>query len=334
MNDTDFRIFNTPAERAQGISIAVSYNQGVVKGWDAELGEEAFNVVGNDASIKIYKSLPPQMVANAAGKKTFLYQVNRKVLGQDTKNYPQQIGDCVSFGAKNAIEYLICCEKLLKGERAKWRPIFPPYLYGTGRVYVGNGRLGSGDGSLGSWMAEAVIKYGTIPSDEEGVPNYQGSVAKQWGAPNGRSYLDKWKGLGQKHLVRSAAKINNWEELVAAVSNGYPCTVASNQGFTMEADSRGFHRASGSWAHQMCIIGIDDEYSDPYALILNSWGDVHGHLKSFYDPNENLPVGVIRAHRTTIENMIRSGGETFAYGNMDDFEDQDLNEALFKIVGR
>lgn len=326
----DFRIFNTAEEQAQSSVIGTLYNRGIVRGWNDTLGKEAFNIVGGQGNI--LETLPQNIISSGAGRKMFLYRVVRQALSTDTKNYPQQIGDCVSFGAKNAIEYLECAEKLMKGEREKFRAIFPPYLYGTGRIYIGNGSLGNGDGSLGSWMAEAVIKYGAIPADESGVPAYAGSVAKQWGGSGGRSQLDKWKDLGVKHLVKSAAKINSWEELVGAIVNGYPCTVASNQGYRMEADSKGFHIASGNWAHQMCIMGVDDEHPDPYALILNSWGDAHGRLKAFDNTSEDLPVGVLRVHRKSIESMIRAG-ETFAFSNFDGFPEQAIDEALFKIVG-
>lgn len=321
--------YNANAELARGVNIAQQYYSGNILGWDRNLAKEAFKIVGSVDGI--YETLPDNLIKAAAGRKAFLYRVVRSLLGKDTRNYPQEIGDCVSFGAKNAIEYLICCEKLMAGDRELFRSIFPPYLYGTGRVQIGGGRLGNSDGSLGSWMAEAVIKYGAIASDEEGVPNYAGSVAKTWGRNPGppKKFLD----IGVKHPVKSAAKINSWEELVAAIVNGYPCTVASNQGFRMEPNSQGYHDASGSWAHQMCIMGVDDEHSDPYALIVNSWGDVHGHLTDFTDTNEKLPVGVIRAKKRTIENMIRSGGETFAFSNFDGFPEQDLDEALFKIVG-
>ncbi len=323
----EYRVFNTAPETAQGIAIATAYSQGLVKGWDDKLGPELFKVVGNKPWIR---QLDPAMISRAAGKKAFLYRVVRKVLGQDTKNYPQQIGDCVSFGAKNAIEYLICCEKLMKGDREKFRYIFPPYLYGTGRVQIGGGELGNSDGSMGSWMAEAVIKYGAIAADEEGVPAYAGSVAKEWGRKPGPP--EKYLTIGKTHPVKSAAQIKSWEELVAAIVNGYPCPVASNQGFKMEPDSDGFHKASGSWAHQLCIVGVDDEHTKPYALILNSWGDSHGHLKAFDETSEDLPVGYLRAAKSTVERMINAG-ETFAYSNFDGFPEQDLDEALFKIVG-
>lgn len=324
----NYKCYNTLQEIVQGKNIAREYSKGNIVGWGGpELARDAFKVVGHN-----FHTFSNSFVKNARGGKMFLYQVVRKVLGEDTPNYPQQIGDCVSFGAKNATEYLTCCEMLMKGERQKYRAVFPPYYYGTGRVYVGNGQLGNEDGSLGSWMASAVMKYGTLFSDENDVPKYAGNIAKAWGGPSGRSHLDKWKPTASNYLVKSAAQIRGWDDLVAAIVNGYPCTVASNQGFSMEPDGRGFHRPQGNWGHQMCFIGVDDEYSEPYALIVNSWGDVHGNLKNFHESGEELPVGVLRCPKATAVKMIQAG-ETFAFSQFDGFPEQDLNEALFKVVG-
>jgi len=235
---------------------------------------------------------------------------------------------CVSFGAKNAIEYLQCCEILMKGDREKFRPVFPPYLYGTGRVFAGGGRLDGEDGSLGSWMADAVITHGVLASDEPNVPQYDGRVAKKWGDTPGPP--NEFILIGKEHPVKSAAKINSWEELVTAICNGYPCTVASNQGFEMEAGADGFNEASGQWGHQMCITGIDDEYTQPYCIILNSWGDAHGRMKDF-NSKEDLPIGVLRAKKNIIQRMI-SSGEVFAYSNFQGFPTQEIAKELFKLI--
>lgn len=308
-------------------NIANLYNSGL-NGWAGpELAKSEWNLLKSSSSFKPF----PKTFASAS-RRMMLFEVTRKVLGQDTKNYAQEIGDCVAFGAKNAVEYLICCERLLKGDFEKFRSVFPPYLYGTGRIYIGGGQLGNGDGSLGSWMADAIVKYGVLASDEPNVPAYTGSVSKAWGGRSGKSYLDKFKSIGEAHPVQSAAKINSWDDLVNAICNGYPCTVASEQGFQMEAGGDGFHDASGNWAHQMCIIGVDDEASEPYAIILNSWGDAHGRLKDF-KTGEPLPVGVLRVRKRTIESMIRAG-ETFAYSNFEGFPDQEvkLTKELFKLI--
>jgi intein/homing endonuclease len=237
------------------------------------------------------------------------------------------VHNCVSFGAKNACEYLLCTQIALGNTLDKFRPVFPPYLYGCGRVFVGH-QTDYSDGSVGSWQAEAVQKYGVLAADEPNVPAYAGKVAKAWGGGKGppQEFVD----LGKKHPVKSAAQVNSWSDLVAAVTNGYPCTVASNQGFQMEPGSDGFHSPHGSWAHQMCIMGVDDSYKTPYALILNSWGDVHGHLKDF-DTQEDLPVGVLRVRSDTIESMIKQS-DTFAFSHLDWFQDQVMPDDVFHLI--
>jgi hypothetical protein len=311
--------------------IAKLYQDNNINGWlgknNPELVEEQFNLIKDsflDFSIR-------SKTRDSKGKKMMLYDVTRKVLGKDTDNYPQEIGDCVSFGAKNAVEYLMAAERVMKGDREKWAPVFPPYLYGTGRVLIGRGQFDGDDGSLGSWMADAVIKYGVLRADFDGVPKYSGKVAKKWGDTPGpdKKFVDE----GKTHPVKSAALIRNWDDLVDAVVNGYPCTTASDIGYNMEPSSDGFHRQTDSWGHQMCIIGVDDGYkngSDPYAIILNSWGDCHGRLKDF-DTNDNLPVGVLRVRRKDIEKHIRQQ-ETFAYSNFDGFPEQLIDKALFMLV--
>lgn len=235
--------------------------------------------------------------------------------------------NCVSFGAKNAIEYLACVEVALHGESELWRPQFPPYLYGTGRVQIGGGQL-SGDGSLGVWQAKAVMAYGSIPSDEEGVPPYSGSVARQWGRRPGPP--ERWLTFGKQHLVKTCARIRTWEEACEALSNGYPVTLASNRGFTMEAGSDGFHRASGSWAHQMCLIAFDNAYKSPFGIILNSWGNSHGILRDF-ETGEPLPKGCIRAHAEVIERDMLSD-DCWSYSQYQGFPEQDLDKALFYLM--
>jgi hypothetical protein len=273
-------------------------------------------------------------LAPRAGDKSMLYLAVRKVLGKDTPNYPQGAGDCVSQGGKNAAEYLTCTEIVLGGERQKFRPVFPPFYYGTSRVYVGKGKLGNGDGSVGAWLAKAVMAHGTLFADEPGVPAYSGAVARAWGDPSPKNDLDKWAGVAKAFLVRSAAKVTTWDQLVSALASGYPVPVCSDVGFEMHPRADGFHaRGREPWAHCMCIIGVDDREKDPYAVILNSWGDVHGRLKDF-DDGHALPPGCLRVRRAVVEVML-AAGDSFAFSSFDGFADRadDLEDALFDLVG-
>lgn len=253
--------------------------------------------------------------------------------------------NCVSFAAKNATEYVTCTQiasvaaaepdlgarkQIIKNGRIRFRPVFPPYYYGTGRVYIGNGSLGNGDGSIGSWMAAAVEKYGTLFSDGNGVPRYSGSLARQWGDRNPRSDLDNFLAQADEFDVQSAARVRSWQELVDGVANGYPATTASSYGFDMEPGRDGFHRQRGSWSHAMCIIGVDDEWPEPYAIILNSWGNVHGELFDLYT-GEKLPYGCLRVKRSVIESMIRNG-ELFLYSNFVGFPERQLKLEDFMML--
>lgn len=315
------------ADDKEGEDLVELYETGRLSGWagpkEAQIAWEQLR-----RTDSFYEDITKYITGEGTNK-MMLYEVTRKLLGKDTDNYGQEIGDCVSFGMKNAIEYLQAVEIFLKGDREIWKPVFPPYLYGTGRVFSGGGRLGcNSDGSLGSWMADAVIKYGVLFSDTEGLPSYSGSVAKRWGCRPGPD--EKYVNIAKTFPVKSAASINTWEGLKAAIVNGYPVTVASNQGFSMSPSSDGYHRARGSWAHQMCIIGIGTYKGEDYCIILNSWGDVHGQLLDFDDPSVKLPIGCIRARRSEIEDSMIKSGEVFAISGFEGFKKQKLDRDLFK----
>lgn len=301
------------------------YTDGSLSGWGGkDLADAEYPSVSQLANFLEYQ---PLRADAGAPRYSVNYQVVRKILGKDLVNIPQEIGDCVSWGGRNASALTGCCDILVRGDRETWEDPFPPFYYGTSRVQIGGGRLGNSDGSLGSWLAAAVMKYGTIYFTTQGVPKYSGSVAKQWGYQGPpRQFLD----VGPTFLIKSAVRIKSWAELVDYVTNGYGCTIASNQGFAMEPDGSGFHRASGSWAHQMAIWEVDEEWTDPYGIIRNSWGDVHGRLKDFRT-NDPLPPGCLRVHRRTIESMI-SSGECFAFTQYEQPKAQDIHERLFKVV--
>ena len=228
------------------------------------------------------------------------------------------VHNCVSFGAKNVIETLQCIANMLK-QTSGFHAIFPPYLYNIGRVLVGEGQLRGSQGSLGSWQAKAVELYGSLTTDFPDCPKYSGKLANQWGD---EKLDDKFYDAGKMHLVKTTAPIHSWDAARQAANNGYPMTIASNQGFEMKARSDGFHYPSGEWGHQMSFQIIDDDPKSSYAGILNNWGDVHGVIKDF-KTGENWPKGMLRVRREVIEHMIKVG-ECIAYSNWEGFPAQKL----------
>jgi len=145
-------------------------------GWNADLAPEALEACrGEFTQFRIVGAKEPR-------PRVALWDAVRKVLGQDTPNYAQRVGDCVSFGAKNVIEYLQC-QQIALGNLQSFHPIHTPYLYGCGRK-VGEFRI-RGDGSVGSWQAVACKRYGTLRAGFDGVPAYSGDLARRWGSPPG-----------------------------------------------------------------------------------------------------------------------------------------------------
>ena len=265
----------------------------------------------------------PDLADRLAGPGVRLWELVRAVRGEDTSHAPQKTGDCVAFGAKNAVEYLQCAE-IHAGQTEGFRPVFPPFLYAAGRVLAGGGRLRGRAGSLGGWQAAAVRDHGVLRSDAAGVPAYSGALADAWGdgrpaRPGGgdgggggepagfRAFLP----LAADHPVGAAARVRTWGEVVAAVANGSPVTVASDAGFAMTAGPDGYHARRGRWPHQMCVTCISDDPAKPWAALLNSWGDAHGRVRDFATGGV-WPAGTLRVRREALEEMLRTG-EAYAY---------------------
>ena len=72
------------------------------------------------------------------------------------------------------------------------------------------------------------------------------------------------------YKLGSAALVSTWDDLVAAIANGYPVTICTSQGFKLTRDSGGFCAAHGTWGHCMVIGGL--RFDRPGACILQSWG--------------------------------------------------------------
>lgn len=282
-------------------------------GWAGpEVAREAYTELkGRFVPFRLSRAEGP---AGEDNRRVVLWDNVKAVLGRHTENYAQQVGDCVSFGTKNAIEYLLCVEisRHLAGEGPPppidFHPIFPPYIYGISRVQIGGGRIG-GDGSVGAWAAAGVSdpRYGVLPADEPGVPKYSGSLARVWGRRPGPPA--QFIGIAKANLIKDVAKVTSFADAKAAIQNGYPVTVASNRGFRMAGHVRSgklWGIPSGSWAHQMCFVGYD---SDPEEALycLNSWGPgAHG------TPPDDAPPGGFWVQAKVADSMLKAE-DSFAY---------------------
>ena len=98
----------------------------------------------------------------------------------------------------------------------------------------------SGDGCYGAAAVKAMTSIGEVSREQLGTDGtYSGDRAKAWGT-NGIPADMVAKAAPFK--LGSAALVSTWDELVAALGNGYPVTICTDQGFTMDRDPQGFRR--------------------------------------------------------------------------------------------
>jgi hypothetical protein len=161
---------------------------------------------------------------------------------------------------------------------------------------------------VGAWAAKWLKDYGVIPQAKYpaiDLTTYDASVC--CGSQDKSGVPDSLEPIARQHPVKTYATVKTFEEAARAIENGYPVTVASNQGFTKMRDSQGFASPQGSWAHQMCCIGVRRDR--PGILVANSWGPYYSGGPSGMSPATKW------VDASTINRMF-SQGDSFALSDI------------------
>lgn len=243
----------------------------------------------------------------------FLWDACRKVTGDLLPARDQgSVGSCVSFGTASAIEHLICVQ-IASGANEEYRDLAQEVIYGGSRVEVGGGSL-RGDGSVGAWAARFVQDWGVVARGVHGsmdLTRYDVARCREFG---NRGVPDDLEALAKQHPVRTVANVRSFAECQAAIRNGYPVAVCSDQGFTMQRDEDGFCRPRGTWMHCMAIVGVKGS-PRPGAFILNSWGaNAHTGPRGLGNPS---PAG-FWADAAVVDRMLQQG-DSWAFSSFHGF---------------
>ena len=180
----------------------------------------------------------------------------------------QVVGDCVSHATRNAVDITRSCE-IINGEREAFIARGATEgIYGS-RGHGGEGMTCSCAAKFMKQTGGLLIrqKYGSID-----LSSYQGRLASRWG----RSGVpDSLITEAKKYQVKTISLINNVEQARDSIANGYCISVCSGSGFSSRRDKHGIAARSGSWAHAMAWVGMDDTheiYNETLFLVQNSWG--------------------------------------------------------------
>lgn len=278
------------------------------------------------AAVVAARVEPFRLVGNAADednsrKNVRLWDSVIALRGSHLPNVPQQIGDCVSWGAANAVNYLQAVQ-LTTGppDLFEWQPADPPYIYGVSRVLVGarHGSRFRGDGSVGAYAAEGLKDFGCLKATHPQCPPYSGARAKAWGDQGPPEWARE---AAKRYTVETVAPVRTADEIRDAVCHGFPVTIASNWGTKTirPRDGRNVAIHDGSWAHQMCVVGYDGSGREPYWYVLNSWGP-NAHPA----PLQGEPPGGFWIDRRSMS-FIASQGDSWAFSGFEGFPAEELD---------
>jgi hypothetical protein len=294
----------------------------------------------------VFAKAAPDAMAQAKEVDTFLWRqmdkAHRARYGQPFVVGRQGIGDCVAWGAMHAV---FCAEAVswVLGELPD-----PPVLPATEAIYGGarvesRGKGGDGaspvggysDGATGWGAAKFLRDWGVVyrgPFPELGydLTAYSADRAKAWGAYGcgGQGDRGRLDAIAKRHPCRHVVAVKTWAELVAAVTSGFPVTIASSQGFASRTDASGVLPASGTWMHQMAVIGVRFKSDAPpgvravdAAAVINSWGTKWISYQGKYPAD--LPDGVFWAERPVVERILAQG-DSYAIGAVE-FKYRDIH---------
>jgi hypothetical protein len=268
--------------------------------------------VQSTLAVKTFGVTPAAQVSDDdLPKSVYLWEAFRKLFGKlpDAKNQGQ-VGSCVSFGTNTAIRRTMACE-ILAGDPEEFLDIVEEVTYGGSRVEVGGGKIG-GDGSVGAWAAKFVLQWGVVARGVYGsydLSKYSESTCRKFGSSGVPAELET---EAKSHPVKTTTLVESWADAKRAIASGYGLAVCSDQGFSMQRDSNGICRASGTWNHCMAIDGYQIDGGKEYGHITNSWGaEAHTGTVGWGDPGTDG----FWADSATIDRMIRQG-DTWAFSSV------------------
>lgn len=233
----------------------------------------------------------------------------------------QTTGDCVSHATRNAVDVTRASE-IIGGQKEDFVA-----RGATEAIYGSRGH--GGQGMSCSVAAKFVHQNGGIllrkVYGEFDLSEYDSSKGTKWGS---RGIPDEIVKEAKKHQVKTISLVNTVEQARDAIANGYAISVCSGSGFSSRRDKYGIASRSGSWAHAMAWIGVDDSheiYNETLFLVQNSWGVWNGGEKRLDQPDGSFWI-----RQSDAEEML-SGNGSWAFSDVDGFPPRKVSWTLDKV---
>ena len=232
---------------------------------------------------------------------SFLH-LSEAIFGEQLPCKKQLIGSCVASGDMRTTSYRMLAEVFLLNDPEQLPGVdidgtdafapFAPFSYRAGRK---RGNLNSGDGSYCSVHIRGKMEDGIlfcssgVQSDTYPEPQST-SLYRKWG--NSDSLLDKWKPAAAATKQLETEEVKTFDDVKELLTVHYkPLNICSSWGFapshkhatwTLEnGNPVWIYKRSGSWAHNMSIVGCVEVNDGWYAIVENSWGSTHKNGRWF-----------------------------------------------------
>lgn len=270
--------------------------------------------------FKVFSDTPAGQAQDELPDRAFLWEYATKVLGKPIPTRNQGgVGSCVAFGAAGAVEYLMVLQ-IAFGAKEEWKEVSQEVIYGGSRVQIGGGQI-RGDGSVGAWAAKWLKDYGVVPRGVYpggiDLTKYSESTCRDYGERGCPKSLEP---IAKLRPVREITRVPTTKDALKALASRYPLTIASNVGFGQRGpyvrDRDGVLRASGTWAHQMFVIGYVKHPARGWLFcIMNSWDKdwVSGPAGA-----GNPPPGSFWCDEPTMQRIL-SAGDSWAFSSLNGF---------------
>jgi len=287
------------------------------QGWLGTVDGEhkAFVNLGNDLPELVSRCMPRQVLNNE-----LLSQVERvqdadgiengfsfihlatALFGKPLEWKKQLIGSCVASGDMRTTSYRMLAEIFLLNDPEQLPGVdiegtdafapFAPFSYRAGRK---RGNLNSGDGSYCSVHIRGKMEDGILfcnsGVESDTYPEPQSTrLYREWG--NSNSLLEKWKPKASEIKQIETEEVKTFDDVKDLLTVHYkPLNICSNWGFAPSykhpkwvlenGDPVWIYKRSGSWAHNMSIVGCVEIDGSWYVIVENSWGKTHKNGRYF-----------------------------------------------------
>ncbi len=203
-------------------------------------------------------------------------------IGMEFTGFHQLTGSCVGASTGDAIFTLSGIQRLLADTPTV--AFIPWWPFSYGRCRDNEGDSGQGEGAVDSIMGKTLVDEGVFDINQPGLPKFStddgfyltSQLEMQWS--DGRRIDQKWKDVAKKFPLGSAATLNNVQDILTGIVNGYPCLNGCSQyignggvkGSGSDAYVAG--RYDGSGGHSTCYLGAWNHPNDGMLyLYSNQW---------------------------------------------------------------